>query len=65
MSATSTEVRTPDPVCSPPLNLDGRNLPHKNLTTWDRCYDFLNIFAENVCEKMAFLIQNKAKFGKS
>jgi hypothetical protein len=28
----------------------------------DRCYDFKNIFAENFCEKMAFLTQNKAKF---
>jgi predicted secreted acid phosphatase len=32
--------------------------------TRDRCYDFLNIFAEKFCEKMAFLAQNKAKFGK-
>jgi hypothetical protein len=32
--------------------------------TRDRCYDFLNIFAEKFCEKMAFLTQNKAKFLK-
>jgi hypothetical protein len=29
---------------------------------WDRCYDFLNIFAEKFSEKLAFLTQNKAKF---
>jgi hypothetical protein len=29
--------------------------------TWDRCYDFLNIFAKKIGEKMAFLTQNKAK----
>jgi hypothetical protein len=33
--------------------------------SWDRCYDFLNIFAEKVCKKMAFLTQNKAIFLKS
>jgi hypothetical protein len=31
------------------------------LLHWDRCYDFLNIFAEKFSEKMAFLTQNKAK----
>jgi hypothetical protein len=30
--------------------------------TRDRCYDFLNIFAENFCKKMAFLTRNKVKF---
>jgi hypothetical protein len=30
----------------------------------DLCYDFLNIFAEKFCKKLAFLTQNKAKFGK-
>jgi hypothetical protein len=30
--------------------------------TRDRCYNFLNIFAEKFCEKMAFLTQSKAKF---
>jgi hypothetical protein len=29
---------------------------------WDRCYDFLNIFAEKFFKKLAFLTQNKAKF---
>jgi hypothetical protein len=29
---------------------------------WDRCYDFLNIFAEKFSEKLAFLTQNNAKF---
>jgi hypothetical protein len=29
-------------------------------TTWDRCYDFLNIFAF-FAKKMAFLTQNKGK----
>jgi hypothetical protein len=28
--------------------------------TRDRCYDFLNIFAEKFAEKMAFLTENKA-----
>jgi hypothetical protein len=32
--------------------------------TWDRCYDFKNIFAEKFSQKMAFLTQNKAKFWK-
>jgi hypothetical protein len=32
---------------------------------WDRCYDFLNIFAEKFSKKMAFLTQNKAKFSKN
>jgi hypothetical protein len=31
---------------------------------WDRCYDFLNIFAENFSKKLAFLTQNKAKLCK-
>jgi hypothetical protein len=31
----------------------------------DRCYDFLNIFAEKFGEKMAFLTQNKAKLCKN
>jgi hypothetical protein len=31
---------------------------------WDRCYDFLNIFAENFSKKLAFLTQNKAKLFK-
>jgi hypothetical protein len=30
----------------------------------DRCYGFLNIFAEKFCKKMAFLTQNKAKLCK-
>jgi hypothetical protein len=33
-------------------------------SAWDRCYDFLNIFAEKISEKMAFLTQNKAKLCK-
>jgi hypothetical protein len=32
--------------------------------TRDRCYDFLNIFAEKFSEKMAFLARNKAKLCK-
>jgi hypothetical protein len=32
--------------------------------TWDRCYDFLNIFAEKFSKEVAFLIQNKAKLCK-
>jgi DNA topoisomerase VI subunit A len=27
----------------------------------ERCCDFLNIFAEKICKKLAFLTQNKAK----
>jgi hypothetical protein len=30
----------------------------------DRCYDFLNIFAEKIGEKMEFLTENKAKLSK-
>jgi hypothetical protein len=33
--------------------------------TWDRCYDFLNIFVEKFSKKLAFLTQNKAKLCKS
>jgi hypothetical protein len=33
-------------------------------TNWDRCYDFFNIFAKKIGEKMAFLTQNKAKLCK-
>jgi hypothetical protein len=29
--------------------------------SWDRCYDFKNIFAEKFCEKMAFFTQSKDK----
>jgi hypothetical protein len=32
--------------------------------TRDRCYDFLNIFAEKFSEKKAFFTQNKAKLCK-
>jgi hypothetical protein len=32
--------------------------------TWDRCYDFKNIFAEKNCKKLAFLTQSKAKLCK-
>jgi hypothetical protein len=31
----------------------------------DRCYDFLNIFAEKFSEKIGVLTQNKAKLCKS
>jgi hypothetical protein len=31
---------------------------------WERCYDFLNFFAEKFSKKMPFLNQNKAKLGK-
>jgi hypothetical protein len=33
-------------------------------TFWDRCYDFLNIFAEKFSEKNCVLTQNKAKLCK-
>jgi hypothetical protein len=33
--------------------------------TRERCYDFENIFAENVCEKMAFFVRNTANFCKN
>jgi hypothetical protein len=36
-----------------------------NRLSWDRCYDFLNIFAEKFCKKLAFLAQNKAKLCKN
>jgi hypothetical protein len=32
--------------------------------SWDRCHDFLNIFAKKIGEKMAFFTQNKAKLFK-
>jgi hypothetical protein len=32
--------------------------------TRDRCYDFLNSFAEKISEKLAFLTQSKAKLCK-
>jgi hypothetical protein len=31
---------------------------------WDRCYDFLNIFAKKFGKKLAFLTQNKAELCK-
>jgi hypothetical protein len=31
---------------------------------WDRCYDFINIFAEKFGKKLAFLTQNRAKLCK-
>jgi hypothetical protein len=33
-------------------------------TTWDRCYDFKNIFAFKIGEKMALLVQTTACFCK-
>jgi hypothetical protein len=33
--------------------------------TWGRCYDFLDIFAEKISEKVAFCAQNKAKLFKN
>jgi hypothetical protein len=36
----------------------------RNKHTRDRCYDFLNIFAEKFSEKMVCLTQNKAKLCK-
>jgi hypothetical protein len=32
---------------------------------WDRCYDFLNIFAKKTVKHLAFLSQNKAKVCKN
>jgi hypothetical protein len=29
--------------------------------TWDRCYDFKNIFANKIAKKLAFFTQNYAK----
>jgi hypothetical protein len=34
------------------------------LSFWDRCYDFLNIFAKKSANQLAFLTQNKAKLCK-
>jgi hypothetical protein len=34
------------------------------IVTRDRCYDFLNIFAEKIGEKIGVLTQNKAKLCK-
>jgi hypothetical protein len=39
--------------------------PPVAITSRDRCYDFLNIFAKNFNKKMAFLTQNKANFWKN
>jgi hypothetical protein len=33
--------------------------------SWDRCYDFLNIFAEKFSGKIGVLTQNKAKLCKN
>jgi hypothetical protein len=32
-----------------------------SMDPWDRCYDFLNIFAEKFRKRLAFLTQKKAK----
>jgi hypothetical protein len=39
------------------------DLPPPSMT-WDRCYDFLNIFAEKFGEKFGVFTQNKAKVCK-
>jgi hypothetical protein len=31
---------------------------------WDRCYDFLNIFAKKISKKWRFLIKTKPNFEK-
>jgi hypothetical protein len=33
----------------------------RRIGSWDRCYDFLNIFSEKIGKKFAFLTQNKAE----
>jgi hypothetical protein len=40
---------------------DSQNSPQ----IWDRRYDFSNIFAKKIGEKLVFLTQNKAKFFKN
>jgi hypothetical protein len=45
-------------------NFDLLSSKGKGCENWDRCHDFLNIFAEKFSEKMAFLTQNKAKICK-
>jgi hypothetical protein len=40
------------------------SFPNHPANTWDRCYDYLNIFAEKFGKKLAFLAQNKAKLFK-
>jgi hypothetical protein len=34
------------------------------IISWGRCYDFLDIFAEKIGKKLAFLAQNKGKLCK-
>jgi hypothetical protein len=40
-------------------------LSRKLSVTRDRCYDFFNIFAKKIGEKLAFLTRNKAKLCKN
>jgi hypothetical protein len=41
-----------------------RNVYVRARVTGDRCYDFLNIFAEKIRHKMAFLTRNKGELCK-
>jgi hypothetical protein len=47
------------------VSIGGQNVAVRRLVAvvsriWNRCYDYLNIFAEKFGEKMAFLTQNKS-----
>jgi hypothetical protein len=49
------------PTAMPPVG----DLWTFDLLTWDRRYDFKNIFAEKFSKKLAFLTQNEGKFWKN
>jgi hypothetical protein len=36
-----------------------------HLSTWDRCYDFKNIFAKKIGEKLCFFIEPLLVFAKN
>jgi hypothetical protein len=48
----------------PTTKLYDEKVPQSRVTR-DRCYDFLNIFAEKFCEKIRVFAQNKAKLCKN
>jgi hypothetical protein len=38
--------------------------PHFNFAFWDRCYDFLNIFAEKFSEKIGVFVSKQSQILK-
>jgi hypothetical protein len=66
MQTTFMERRLKKYICKYKNTLNAKDACtsglHKPVESQDRCYDFLNIFAEKISKKLAFLAQNKAKF---